>query len=199
MNAREQILAKIKQNKAPENPLPEVPFFAQNFTENELILRFSEVLKSIGGNAQILDSPKGGTSNQPINDYIQQYFPEAKVIVSSQDLPIKNLKKITSESDKYELEKVDLAILKGEIGVAENGAIWLSESEMLHRALPFITQHLILILDKKNLVWNMHEAYAKISPVSYGVFVAGPSKTADIEQSLVIGAHGARSLTVFLV
>ena len=192
MNSREQILEKIKQNKPAEIGLPEVPFYAQNLSENELIERFSTVLKSIGGTLQTLD-------NQSVMKYLEEHFADAKMIVSSQDLPIKNLTKITENTDKNELEKVDVAILKGMIGVAENAAIWLPENEMLHRALPFITQHLILILDKKNLVWNMHEAYKKILPESYGVFISGPSKTADIEQSLVIGAHGARSLTVILM
>jgi L-lactate dehydrogenase complex protein LldG len=47
----------------------------------------------------------------------------------------------------------------------------------------------------------MHQAYEQISSADYGfgVFLAGPSKTADIEQSLVLGAHGARGLVVFLV
>jgi L-lactate dehydrogenase complex protein LldG len=47
----------------------------------------------------------------------------------------------------------------------------------------------------------MHQAYERLQGREYnfGVFIAGPSKTADIEQSLVLGAHGARTMTVFLV
>ena len=90
---------------------------------------------------------------------------------------------------------------KGELGVAENAAVWLSESQVVHRAAPFLAQHLALVLSRENIVWNMHQAYERIRIDSegFGLFVAGPSKTADIEQSLVIGAHGPRSLTVFLL
>jgi L-lactate dehydrogenase complex protein LldG len=193
VSARNQILAKIKQNIAPKNPLPNVPIFAQNFTENELIEKFTDVLNGVGGKVM------QGLDNQAITTFLQEKFSAVKIVVTSQNLKFDKLQITTFDSDKYDLEKVDLAILKGQIGVAENAAIWLPESEMLHRALPFITQHLVLILNKKDLVWNMHEAYKKISPESYGVFISGPSKTADIEQSLVIGAHGARSLMVFLV
>ena len=47
----------------------------------------------------------------------------------------------------------------------------------------------------------MEEAYKKIDPktLKYALFISGPSKTADIEQTLVIGAHGAKTTTVFLV
>ncbi len=103
-------------------------------------------------------------------------------------------------SDPLQLAGVDLAVLHARLGVAENGAMWLSETEMVYRALPFITQHLILVLDRAALVPTMHVAYRRIDirQTGFGVFVAGPSKTADIEQSLVIGAHGPRSLTVVL-
>ena len=109
--------------------------------------------------------------------------------------------RVRSITDAHDLETVELAVVKGEVGAVENAAIWVSEKNLLHRVLPFITQHLIIILEKANLVPNMHEAYRKIdiTQSGYGVFIAGPSKTADIEQSLVIGAHGSRSLTVFLI
>lgn len=90
--------------------------------------------------------------------------------------------------------------MEGDFGVAENGAIWTPENRMKIRVLPFITLHLLVVLRRTAIVSNMHEAYVQIKEVpGFGVFVAGPSKTADIEQSLVIGAHGAKRMTVILV
>lgn len=47
----------------------------------------------------------------------------------------------------------------------------------------------------------MHQAYDCIGNQEYGfgTFISGPSKTADIEESLVIGTHGARGLMVFIM
>jgi L-lactate dehydrogenase complex protein LldG len=103
--------------------------------------------------------------------------------------------------DANSLEPVYKTYIEGTIGVAENGSVWLYESQLVNRILPFICQHLVICLDEKNIVPTMHEAYQLINvdKEGYGVFLAGPSKTADIEQSLVIGAHGARSLVVYLV
>ena len=83
--------------------------------------------------------------------------------------------------------------------VCENGAVWL-EQEMEERGIYFIAEALIILLDKTCLVNNMHEAYPLIDTGEYGfgVFVSGPSKTADIEQALVMGAHGPREVTVIL-
>jgi L-lactate dehydrogenase complex protein LldG len=91
--------------------------------------------------------------------------------------------------------------LQGNFGVAENGAVWLEDKDLPHRIVPFITQHLILALDTDKIVATMQDAYQRIDLKStgYGVFISGPSKTADIEQSLVYGAHGAKELTVVLI
>ena len=74
---------------------------------------------------------------------------------------------------------------------------------MIERALPFIAQNLALVIRKKDVVVNMHAAYERIGGMNleygFATFIAGPSKTADIEQSLVLGAHGPKSMTVFLV
>jgi L-lactate dehydrogenase complex protein LldG len=98
------------------------------------------------------------------------------------------------------LERVEHAAFTGKIGVAENGAIWLDDTDIPHRLLPFITQHLILKLDTSRIVASMQEAYRQLqtNDFGFGVFISGPSKTADIEQSLVYGAHGAKELTVIL-
>ena len=100
----------------------------------------------------------------------------------------------------HPLAGLDVLVCPGELGVAENGAVWLGESGMGPRAAPFLTQHLVLVLDRSVIVPDMHAAYDSLDVAreGYGVFVAGPSKTADIEQALVIGAHGPRSLTVLL-
>jgi L-lactate dehydrogenase complex protein LldG len=100
-----------------------------------------------------------------------------------------------------DLGKVHTSCVEAVLGVAENGAIWINEGKMGNRLLPFICQHLFLVLDSAAIVEDMHEAYRtiKIDEDGYGVFIAGPSRTADIEQSLVIGVHGPLSLTVFLI
>lgn len=130
---------------------------------------------------------------------MQVHFQNSQMIVSLSEKVAGNFN-IDMAEDPHDLEHVELAILEGEWGVAENGAIWLPEEKLHHRALPFIAQHLIILLKKDRLLGNMHEVYGRINVEGpgYGVFIAGPSKTADIEQSLVIGAHGPRSLTVFL-
>jgi L-lactate dehydrogenase complex protein LldG len=100
--------------------------------------------------------------------------------------------------DGLSLAEVEVLEIDGEFGVAENGAIWLTEEAMPHRVAPFICQH--LVINVKKIVPNMHAAYEELGKVKsgFGLFLAGPSKTADIEQSLVIGAHGARSLTIVI-
>jgi L-lactate dehydrogenase complex protein LldG len=108
---------------------------------------------------------------------------------------------LTDVDDPHALDVVDWAVLPGEFGVAENGAIWVTDEHVRHRAIYFIAQHLALVLPANQIVHTLHEAYDRIEPgrSSLGLFIAGPSKTADIEQLLVIGAHGPRSLTVICV
>ena len=103
-----------------------------------------------------------------------------------------------STLDGLSLAEVEVLEIDGAFGVAENGAIWLTEESLPHRVAPFICQH--LVINVSEIVPNMHAAYERLGDVKsgFGLFLAGPSKTADIEQSLVIGAHGARSLTVII-
>jgi L-lactate dehydrogenase complex protein LldG len=108
---------------------------------------------------------------------------------------------LNSIDDPHALEAVDFAILPGHWGVAENGAIWVTDAGLKHRVIYFITQHLALVIPANQILHNMHQAYERLTfdGATFGTFISGPSKTAEIEQSLVIGAHGPRSLTVFVL
>lgn len=106
-------------------------------------------------------------------------------------------------ADPRALDGLDLAVLPGALAVAENGAVWVDTEALPLRALYVIAEHLVLVVEAPAVVNDMHEAYARLAarpgPPGHGVFIAGPSKTADIEQALVIGAQGPRSCTVLLV
>ena len=129
-----------------------------------------------------------------------QFVNEKRIISVSKDFePFASFYNI--HESPHLLENVDLAIIPAQFAVAENGAVWVTDELLPARVLPFICQHLVAVVNRKDLVATMHEAYDFIGNAGYGfgAFIAGPSKTADIEQSLVLGAHGPKTMTVFLL
>lgn len=191
--SRESILQSIRSNKPSLLPIPEIDetVFDENINLKET---FINNVTRVGGTAI-------ETSVKDIDTRIKKIYPLAERIVCNSEKSSLGNVSITRDLDPHELDHIDLAIIDGLFGVAENGAIWITEKQSIVRALPFITNNLIIILSKDQLYLHMLHAYNAISQRdrSFGLFISGPSKTADIEQSLVIGAHGAMSLTVFLI
>lgn len=189
MSSKETILQAISKNRQALIPLEPVDSVIADNADS-LLDKFTLLLTSIGGQVEVMESI------DPVNDYLLKIAGKNNRIVNvfSGDY-------VGNTTEAGDLENVFVACIAGGIAVAENGAVWVDESMMGNRMLPFICQHLVLVLKATNLVANMHEAYRNIetTKTGYGVFIAGPSKTADIEQSLVIGAHGPRSLRVIFV
>ena len=192
--SRNKILESVKQNKLPAIPLPDFDF-SEFGMETDNYVVFKNTLNKIGGKVyEVRNISEAGNT-------LHKDFPDSKKIISlvdGIDINTVDLNNIISTS---ELDDLDLAIINGSFGVAENGAIWVTEKDIILRFVPFITKHLVIILNKNSLVENMHEAYLHLKDYEegYGVFIAGPSKTADIEQSIVIGAQGPLSLSLFLI
>jgi L-lactate dehydrogenase complex protein LldG len=133
-----------------------------------------------------------------INAKIREAYPDARIIASNIPGVLADLNPDTVERAQ-DLEVVDVGVIKGEVACAENGCVWVPQT-MKEKAICFASETLVLIVSRKNIVSNMHEAYERIkfNDYGFGTFISGPSKTADIEQSLVYGAQAARGLTVFL-
>ena len=157
--------------------------------------QFISMTQAVGGNA--IEVEKGHDENV----IIRELYPDAKEIAS-------NLPEITiatrnpdEVSCAQDLNGTDVGIIRGEFGVAENACVWIPQA-MKEKAVMFISENLIILLNKRQIVQNMHEAYQRISfndDYGYGTFISGPSKTADIAQVLVMGAQAARSATILLL
>ena len=192
--SKAEILAAIQRNKPVDVELP-APFVPGPADKQDLRELFSGMVNQIGG--QVLSVENWAA----IETYVHQHFRSDERIVTTIEGLKPAFENVDPTADPHDLADVSLAILPGHFGVAENAAVWLSDGQLGIRVLPFICQHLAIVLRQDSLLANMHEAYDRIGKdmQGFGVFIAGPSKTADIEQSLVIGAHGARSLLVFLL
>jgi len=137
---------------------------------------------------------------QDINDIIKEVYPDAKEIASNlPEVTIATRNPDTVE-DARQLNGTDVGIIRGVFGVAENGCIWIPQ-QMKEKVVCFISENLVILLPKSQIVNNMHEAYRRVefNDYGYGTFISGPSKTADIAQVLVMGAQAARSVTVLLM
>ena len=194
MSSRDKILARIKANKPSLIDLPIIE--KELFVENKD--HYSEFVKQVKGVGGVI---KEVNSNKEVIAQLDKDFFEAENKYSNlEDTLYFNTIDVNQLESPNKLEDLDVFVTEGVFGVAENGAVWLTGSQIPIRVLPFITKHLVLVLEKSKIVSNLHLAYEKIEKTEYnfGIFISGPSKTADIEQSLVIGAQGALSLTIFI-
>ncbi|RZJ54174.1 MAG: lactate utilization protein B/C [Flavobacterium sp.] len=194
MSSKELILQKIKQNKP--NFISDLPDLKVLGSEDfDILETYKTVLKGIGG-----DFEEVANYDEVITFIKNNYLLNKRIISTIPELSeIANLN--WKNDDPHSLEDVELTVIKAHFGVAENSALWVTDDVLGQRIAPFIAQYLAIIVHKKDLIATMHQAYDRIGNQEYGfgTFIAGPSKTADIEQSLVLGAHGARGLVVFLM
>ncbi|MCI0332251.1 MAG: lactate utilization protein [Planctomycetes bacterium] len=202
--SNEEILDAIRRNRPAPIELPSVT--GEWTTYADCRQQFVEVLQAVGGQA-IIARTREEADEQLRRLAIYSDAQKIASLVPGVGKPNVDLASIVSP---HALEDVDIAILPGEFAVAENAAIWVTDRHVPLRVLFFLCQHLVLVVSADTIVDHMHAAYERIAAISndntppfaepmFGAFISGPSKTADIEQSLVIGAHGPRSLTVCLI
>lgn len=188
---KEELLDKLRRNIIQQFDMPTKP--VQGIVYTDVVKEFIGMSKIVG--SKVIEMKKGDN----LNVVIREACPNAKIFASNVEGIEVDLNPDTIAS-AADLNGTDVGIIQGEVGVAENGCIWIPQT-MKERAVCFISEELVILLSKSNVVNNMHEAYKRIKMTNYGygVFISGPSKTADIEQALVMGAQAARGVTVILI
>jgi L-lactate dehydrogenase complex protein LldG len=203
MSKKEDILSKYRSNVREKYDMPRLDDI-KGITYPDPLVQFISMTENVGGKVIELEPGKD------INELIRELYPDAKEIASN--LPEVTI--ATRNPDEVgrarDLNGTDVGVIRGLFGVAENGCIWIPQ-QMKEKAVCFISENLVILLPKSQIVNNMHEAYRRLrerDPKSglelfdeygYGSFISGPSKTADIAQVLVMGAQAARSVTVLLL
>ena len=193
MSTKEEILKRYRANVREQFDMPDLSDIAAITYPNPLE-QFVKMTESVGGH--VVEVKAG----QDINTLIRELYPDAKEIAS-------NLPEVTiatrnpdSADSAQSLNGTDVGVIRGSFGVAENACVWIPQT-MKEKAVCFISENLVILLPRTEIVNNMHEAYRRIAfnDYGYGTFISGPSKTADIAQVLVMGAQAARSATVLLL
>jgi L-lactate dehydrogenase complex protein LldG len=199
VSARDHILARVRAAVGHAVPAPAA--FVPGARRADFAA-FAELLVAAGGEAH---GPVGADSlGTRVADLCRAWSSGARVVAT--DAALARLgtgawQAVSADADPHTLADVSVAILCGAFGVAENGAVGLDGREARPRALPVLCERLILLLDVRSILPDMHAALARLPDGALAqhhfTFVAGPSKTADIEGALVLGAHGPRELAVF--
>ena len=195
MSNKEDILKRYRANVREKYDMPDLSDIKAITYPNKLV-QFIKMTESVGGH--VIEVKEG----QDINELVKEMYPDAKEIASN--LPEVTI--ATRNPDNVgrarDLNGTDVGIIRGKFGVAENACVWIPQT-MKEKAVCFISENLVILLPKSQIVNNMHEAYKRIEfdkeYDGYGTFISGPSKTADIAQVWVMGAQAARSATVLLL
>ncbi len=193
-DARRAVLEGLRAARAPEEPLPDLSLLGARFPDP--LAQLADAVAAVAGTLVRVPDAAGVAGEVRA---LAERLGAARVVSSvpgvAGNAPLDGL------DDPRAMEGIGLAVLPGSFAVAENGAVWLPTEGLAHRGVFVVAEHLALVVAAADVVHDMHAAYRRLSfpGAGFGTFVAGPSKTADIEQALVIGAHGARSCTLLLV
>ena len=195
MANKDDILKKYRANVREKFDMPDLSDI-KAITYADPLVQFIKMTESVGGH--VIEVKEG----QDVNQLVKDMYPDAKEIASN--LPEISIATRTPDTvgRARDLNGTDVGIIRGQFGVAENACVWIPQT-MKEKAVCFISENLVILLPKSQIVNNMHEAYKRIEfdkeYDGYGTFISGPSKTADIAQVLVMGAQAARSATVLLL
>jgi L-lactate dehydrogenase complex protein LldG len=206
VSSKELMLKRIRKAllEKRDNPYPnleESPLYKHNSEELEVL--FAEQLTAVAGNFVFCENGIDFIENllglaERFNwRKIYCWEPELQALLTHYEFPF-------YQTDK-DFEQAEVGITSCEALIARNGSVMLSNQLASGRRLSIFPSHHIviartgqLVLDLKDAFQRLKEKYENTLPSMVST-ITGPSRTADIEKTLVLGAHGPKELFVFLI
>jgi L-lactate dehydrogenase complex protein LldG len=204
--SKEKLLKKIRKAllEKRDNPYPnleELPDYPPLNEINEIV--FAEEFTNVGGQfvfcedeIQFIDALLNLAENRKWHK-IYCWEPALQEVLARYDYPY-------FETDK-DFEEAEVGFTLCEALIARNGSIMISNAGMAGRRLSIYPPVHIVLAYTSQMVTDLKDAF-KLIKSKYGnqlpsmiTNVTGPSRTADIEKTLVMGAHGPKELFVFLL
>ena len=201
-SSKQAIFESLRRNTVERFERPDLSVLKEGaLAFADPVAQFAKAMEQAGGRAVQLQP------GQTVGALVRSLYPDARRVACAvpglsgvEELPGEVFDPDTLAAPA-ELNGTDLAIVPASLGVCENACCYI-EQRARHRALYFIAEALVIIVRRADLVNNMHEAFDRLSGLPdapFACFISGPSKTADIEQALVMGAHGAREVTAVVM
>ena len=154
MSSREDILQRLRKNTRETYDMPDLSQL-KPITYADPVAEFITKTTTTAG-AKLIEMKAGDN----LNDIVHQSYPDAKVVAGNMPGVEADINPDTASAQ--ELMKVDVGVIEGCIGVAENACIWIPQ-QMKEKAVCFASQQLVIVLSRDAIVNNMHEAYERIA------------------------------------
>ncbi len=199
--AKDNILRKIRSSKKQANLWNKVsePLSDDFFTKDDLdiVNTFKKSLKKIDGKLFIANN------QTELEHLISHTFSDQYVICTDYSLQKKLEQLDIPFSKSIDKSKNPLGFISCEFLIARLGSVLTSSNLNSGRQLNIFPEHQVIFATKEQLVYDINEAIEGIkkkytSLPSMISFATGPSRTADIEKTLILGAHGPKLLTIIL-
>lgn len=197
MSTRDILISRIRQHSNERIGLPAI--LPNEKSDAEVITNFVERFKLNGGEVDRFESEAA------LGEWIRSYAARwniTSVVLSDElklDLGAMPVMFNSSVDARIVLEQRDsvLGIDRALFGVAQSGAVCIAESGSV-RWSSMIPAHHVVILSEANIVADLVSCMSSLPNDETITVIAGPSKTADIEKTLITGVHGPGRITVAL-
>ena len=150
MSSRDDILERVRRNQPAWRALPAMPTFDRAAAP----IRWSPSARRWRGWAARVAVPPERRCARRVHS--ARAFREARVICSATPEVRRHAGHRRRCADPAELDDVDVGVVRAVFGVAETGSVWLSEREFGVNALGFLSQHLVVLLDPRAIVADLH-------------------------------------------
>ena len=214
-DAREQILASIRHSlkrtgtlegsvsRMLDERLARHPVHVQPALQGDLAARFVSKLEAVAGTAARVSSLSAVPD--AVVDYLSAQALPLEVVMASAPMLAQMDWPASLKIERRIARREDHVTVTGAFAaVAETGSLVLVSGRESPTTLNFLPDVHIVVLRREQIVAHIEDVWSQLRSELAAMprtinFITGPSRTADVEQTIQLGAHGPRSLHVILV